>query len=293
MISIKTINFNDSEMVERLRELIGISFKQEKPEINFLRKNIFYEGSHLQSLVLGAFENNKLVGCNAFIANDFFLNGKEISCFQSCWSATHPNFQGRGIFVSIQNEAKKILFDLGATLIYGLPNDQSHPIFISKLDFFEIECISIRIPNIPVLRHAWINYSSKLDAVKDNVLAAKEQQICNFKSMSDPNIMEIHEGKSFLWGKIKTIKKFNINIKMFVIGGIYLHDQIHFRRIIDQLFMQNCHFFELYSCKSNKLNRFFRNWKISPTQRFIFFNLNNEGKSIRHHNLMRGISDTF
>ena len=59
------------------------------------------------------------MGCNAFIANDFNLNGREISCFQSCWSATHPNFQGRGIFISIQNEAKKILSSVDKIVSYN------------------------------------------------------------------------------------------------------------------------------------------------------------------------------
>lgn len=293
MISIKKINFNDHDLLEKLRELISISFNQEKPEIDFLIKNIFCEDSNLKSLVLGAFDDSKLVGCNAFIANDFYLNGKEISCFQSCWSATHPNFQGKGIFISIQNEAKKVLFDRGAALIYGLPNDQSHPIFISKLDFFEVECIFTRIPNIPVLRNAWINYSAKFNKFKDNVLETKEKQISKFKSLLNSQIIEINVGKSFLWGKIETRRKFNIDIKIFNFGGISIDDHGDFRGIMDQLFLLDCHFIEIYSCKSNKLNKFFKNWKISPIHRFIFFNLNEEGESIQHYNLMKGISDTF
>jgi len=293
MIIIKPIDFNDSKLLESLSELISLSFEQDKPEIDYLEKNIFCEESSLRSLVLGAFEGKKLVGCNAFIANDFKLNGREISCFQSCWSATHPNFQGRGIFISIQNEAKKILTDLGAILIYGLPNDQSHPIFISKLDFFEIDCVFTRIPNIPLLRKAWIKYKSSFDKVESNVLTAKEKQISKFKRITNSKITEINIGKSFLWGKVEIRKKFNINIKIFNIGGISIYDENDFREIINQLFLLDCHFIEIYSCKSNKNNKFFRNWKISPIHRFIFFNLDDSAKDIYHFNLMMGISDTF
>ena len=293
MISIKPIEFNDSELLESLTELISLSFQQDKIHVEYLKKNIFCEESSLSSLVLGAFEEKKLVGCNAFIANDFNLNGREISCFQSCWSATHPNFQGRGIFISIQNEAKKILSDLGAMLIYGLPNDQSLPIFISKLDFYESECIFTRIPNIPLLRKAWIKYASSFDSINSNVLITKEKQISKFKSITNSKITEINIGRSYAWGKIEIRKKFNINIKVFNVGGMSIHDENEFREIINQLFLLDCHFIEIYSCKSNQNNKFFRNWKISPIHRFIFFNLDDSAKDIDHFNLMMGISDTF
>lgn len=293
MIIIKPIEFNDSELLESLTELISLSFQQDKIHVEYLKKNIFCEESSLTSLVLGAFEEKKLVGCNAFIANDFNLNGREISCFQSCWSATHPNFQGRGIFISIQNEAKKILSDLGAMLIYGLPNDQSLPIFISKLDFYESECIFTRIPNIPLLRKAWIKYASSFDSMNSNVLITKEKQISKFKSITNSKITEINIGRSYAWGKIEIRKKFNINIKVFNVGGMSIHDENEFREIINQLFLLDCHFIEIYSCKSNQNNKFFRNWKISPIHRFIFFNLDDSAKDIDHFNLMMGISDTF
>ena len=293
MIEIKKINFDDSELLNSLSELISVSFQQEKPEIDFLKKNIFCEDSNLQSLVLGAFDDKKLVGCNAFISNDFHLNGKEVSCFQSCWSATHPNFQGRGIFVSIQNEAKRILSNIGATLIYGLPNDQSHPIFITKLDFFEIECLFTRIPNIPFLRNAWINYLPSFNKAEENTLVTQEKQISKFKCRDDSKITEINERGSFLWGKFEVRKKFNFKIKIFNIGGIYINDQKDFRGIIHQLFSLDCHFIEIYSCKLNQCNKFFNHWNISSTQNFIFFGLDNEAQKIIHFNLMMGISDTF
>mgnify|MGYP006872179682 CR=1 FL=1 len=36
MIIIKPIDFNDSKLLESLSELISLSFKQDKPEIDFL-----------------------------------------------------------------------------------------------------------------------------------------------------------------------------------------------------------------------------------------------------------------
>ncbi len=218
---------------------------------------------------------------------------EKFPAFKVCWSATHPNFQGRGIFISIQNEAKKILSDLGAMLIYGLPNDQSLPIFISKLDFYESECIFTRIPNIPLLRKAWIKYASSFDSMNSNVLITKEKQISKFKSITNSKITEINIGRSYAWGKIEIRKKFNINIKVFNVGGMSIHDENEFREIINQLFLLDCHFIEIYSCKSNQNNKFFRNWKISPIHRFIFFNLDDSAKDIDHFNLMMGISDTF
>jgi hypothetical protein len=174
-----------------------------------------------------------------------------------------------------------------------LPNNQSHPIFISKLDFYESECIFTRIPNIPLLRNAWIKYASTFDSTRSNVLITKEKQISKFKSIANSKITEINIGRSFAWGKIEIRKKFNINIKVFNVGGMSIHDENEFREIINQLFLLDCHFIEIYSCKSNQNNKFFRNWKTSPIHRFIFFNLDDSAKDIDHFNLMMGISDTF
>lgn len=293
MISIKEVDFSNAPVLEKITELISLAFKQDRPEIDFLKKNIYCKESSLPSMFLVAFDGEDLVGCNAFIANDFCINKEFISCFQSCWSATHPQYQGQGIFIAIQEEAKIILAKRGGSFIYGLPNDASHPIFVKKLNFFEAECLFTRIPNIPIVRNLWINKYFVID--KGNALAieANEQQISKFKKYLNRNIVEMQAGNSYAWGKIEIRKKLNLNIKVFTLGGIKINASKDFTTILNEIYSLDCHFIEILSCKSNEHNNFFKHWRRSPSYRFIFFNLQNDQNNFQNINLMKGISDTF
>jgi len=95
MISIQEIDINDVSLLKKIAELISLAFKQDRPEIEFFKKNILCEESSLPSIFLVAFDGEDLVGCNAFIANNFCINQEFVSCFQSCWSATH-HFHSNG-----------------------------------------------------------------------------------------------------------------------------------------------------------------------------------------------------
>ena len=46
-----------------------------------------------------------------------------------------------------------MLKEEGDSFIYGIPNDNSHPIFIKKLDFAEFPSMMKRIPNMPLFKH--------------------------------------------------------------------------------------------------------------------------------------------
>jgi hypothetical protein len=293
MISIQEVDINDARLLVKIAELISLAFNQDKPEIEFLKKNILCEESSLPSIFLVAFDGDHLVGCNAFIANDFCVNQEFVPCFQSCWSATHPEYQGQGIFIAIQQEAKNILAERGGSFIYGLPNDASHPIFVKKLNFFEVDCLFARIPNIPIIRNLWINKSFVINRGNTQTIEVNERQIAKFKKNLNSNIIEMQVGSSYAWGKIQSRKKFNLNIKVFTLGGMYINTSKDFLTILNEIYSLDCHFIEILSCKSNSCNNFFKNWKKSLSHRFIFYNLTNVQNNFQNINLMKGISDTF
>lgn len=293
MISIQEVDVNDAPLLENIAELISLAFNQDRPEIELLKKNIYCEESSLSSIFLVAFDGEDLVGCNAFIANDFYVNQEFVSCFQSCWSATHPQYQGQGIFIAIQEEAKIILAKTGGSFIYGLPNDASHPIFVKKLNFFEVDCLFTRIPNIPMIRNLWINESFVMNHGNARTIEVNEKQISKFKKNLNSNIVEMQVDDSYAWGKIESRKKFNLKIKVFTLGGMHINASKDFLIILNEIYSLDCHFIEIFSCKSNSCNNFFKNWKKSLSHRFIFYNLTNDQNNFQNINLMKGISDTF
>ena len=106
---IVSVDIKDDKIDEELGLLIKKAFNSEETlKRGHLFLNTFAKRSREQTLFLAVVENNKIIGCNGFIANDFEINKKIISCYQSCWSATHPDHQGKRVFVNIQEEAQRI-----------------------------------------------------------------------------------------------------------------------------------------------------------------------------------------
>jgi len=293
MIRIVQLDIDDPYCEQEIINLISLAFRSEKVKKGYLKKYIQAESTTQRSIFLGAFEGEKIIGCNAFIANDFFFNDSSALCFQSCWSATDPQYQGQGVFFKIQEMAKIILKEKGALLIYGLPNQISRPIFTKRLHFSEEELHSVRIPNIKFLRNIWVNKFSERNHILHNSLISNEPQIIELKKNLSPAIIKINISNSLVWGKISTRRKLGYDWRIFSIGGLSIDSDKDFQLLIKEVFRQRCHFIEIASCKLNTNNHLFRFWKNINHSKFIFFFLNAEAKSFKNFNLMGGVSDTF
>ena len=54
---------------------------------------------------------------------------------------THPNYEGKGLFVNLAKMVFDKLAKEGYQFVYTFPNQKSHGIFISKLNFIDIGTI--------------------------------------------------------------------------------------------------------------------------------------------------------
>tara|TARA_B100000795_G_scaffold266950_1_gene250950 strand:+ start:730 stop:1611 length:882 start_codon:yes stop_codon:yes gene_type:complete len=293
MIRVAQLDIDDPNCEQEIINLISLAFRSEKVKKGYLKEYIQAASTSQPSIFLGAFEGEQMIGCNAFIANDFSFNNSSALCFQSCWSATNPQYRGQGVFFKIQERAKIVLKEKGALLIFGLPNQISRPIFTERLHFSEEELHSVRIPNIKFLRNIWINKFSEQNHILHNTLISNEPQIIELKKNLNPAIIQIKINYSLIWGKISTRRKFGYDWRVFSIGGLSINSQRDFQLLISEVFKQKCHFIEIASCKLNTNNYLFRFWKNINHSKFIFFFLNAEKDSFKNFNLMGGVSDTF
>lgn len=293
MIHVKEVDIDNPLIEAEIILLIGTAFNSNPIQSGYLKKNIQSKSSSQSSLFLCAFEEKKMIGCNAFIANDFSFENNLTVCYQSCWSATHPEHQGKRAFFKIQEEAKKILKERGASLIFGLPNSNSRPIFVKKLNFSEKDSLLLRIPNIFFLRNFWIRnkYTKKIN--NKNALISNERQIIELKKNLNSEIIEIRRGSSLAWGKIQNKVKYGIRWNIFSVGGMDIKSSVDFSLLMKDIFMQKCHFVEMVSCESNTNNNMFRFWKNLDESKFIFFFLNQEESNFKNFNLTSGVGDTF
>ena len=289
-ITIETVNIDDEHVDFELRHLVKAAFIETALlPAGRLAGNIKSNASR-PGFFLVAKENNTIVGCNAFLANDFTVNNMPYVGYQSCWSATHPDHRGKGIFAGIINEAKKKLKDEGAGFIYGLANDNSHPIFVNKLGVKEIASLVTRIPNLPLMKNFCVN-NIAIDKV--DVCQINEEQVKKHKALQFPSeVKTINYNDSWVWGKYITKVKFGIKIPVFYIGGIHLENENHLKHLTAEIFRQYSVFFiQALSCGTNNLTPLFNGWKKAKVNPFIFFNLNMP--PVKHFNIMIGSIDIF
>ena len=290
-------------------EVLDITIKSVEDELRHLIKDTFYMSELLPqdyiynntmsnaanpSFFLAAIEDGKIIGCNCFLAIDFFILDQVFTCYQICWSTTHPKHQGKKIFINIVNYAKEYLRAKDAGFIFAVPNDKSHPIFMKKLGFSETPAVIVRIPNIPLVKNLFFsNASSEIKHVETDTILAAEEQIIALKQQENREPIElVRINESYCWGKIKSIKKFGITIKYFYVGGVFLKDPNDYKRLVNKIFSQyRVLLVQVVSEESNSWNSMLKKWKKASMNGFIYFDLN--GKLKKHVNIMYGIIDVF
>jgi predicted N-acetyltransferase YhbS len=289
--TIKIADINNPETDLAIRNLIRAAYNTAEiiPE-KFLASNIQSNASK-PSIFLVAEEDNEIIGCNAFIANDFTLNGKEYVGYQSCWSVTDPQHQGKGVFSGLINEGKKILKAGGAAFIYGIANNRSNPIFTKRLGFIETPAQVLRIPNITFIRRFFFtkkNLSNKTEACFMNELQVMEHKLLQYPSA----IKSVKHNDSWLWGKLVSKKKYGINWRVFIVGGVQLENEKDLKLLVSKIFaVYKVSFVQFFSCKTNTVNGLMRGWKKPDTNGFIFFSINIP--EFTHFNCMLGAIDIF
>lgn len=289
--TIKIVDINDATIDLVLRNLIKKTYGYPDllPE-KYLALNVQSNASE-PSFFLAAFENDKIIGCNGFLANDFSLNGRAYVGYQSCWSVTHPDYQGKNVFTSLVNEAKKILKQQGAGFLYGIANDISNPIITKKIGFLETPSIVLRIPNIPFFKQLYFTKKPVLNY--NNACIINEEQVKEHKLIQSPSAVKLVKcNDSWLWGKLILKRKLGLNIPVFYVGGVRLVAEKDLEGLILGIFKMNkILFVQFFSCETNTFNGMLKGWKKAKMNGFIFFNLNMP--EFEHFNLMIGPLDVF
>lgn len=289
--TIKIADINDPEIDLALRNLIKRAYNADDliPE-KFLAANIESNASK-PSFFLVAEEDNKIIGCNAFIANDFILNEINYLGYQSCWSVTDPQHQGKGVFTNLINEAKRILKADGAGFLYGIANNRSNPIITKKLGFIETDSRVLRILNLPFVKHFYLT-KHKVYNMED-ACVINEEQVREQKLMQFPfDVKTIKYNGSWLWGKLMHKKKFGIKWPVFYVGGIHVGNKNDLKALVSLIFkLYPVIFVQFFSCKTNTFNILLKGWKKPNMNGFIYFNLNMP--VFTHFNVMIGAIDIF
>ncbi|HTF21717.1 MAG TPA: GNAT family N-acetyltransferase [Chryseolinea sp.] len=112
------------QIVELLRASLGESLMP-KSEAYWRWKHI--DNPFGRSAVLLCWEGEKLIGVRAFMRWEWVLHGRVYKSVRAVDTATHPQYQGKGIFRKLTLELVDRCKVLGDQFVFNTPNEQSKP----------------------------------------------------------------------------------------------------------------------------------------------------------------------
>lgn len=90
---------------------------------------------HGRAVGFDARENGRLTGHYACVPARAFVGSQEVNVLLSLNTATHPDYQGKGIFTQLAELTYETGSKLNYDCVYGVANSNSSPGFIKNLNF--------------------------------------------------------------------------------------------------------------------------------------------------------------
>ena len=138
-----------SEIVEVLKASLG---EADLPLSNNIWNYKHVENPFGESIVYVAEEDDRLVGVRAFMRWEWQIGNTKYKALRAVDTATHPEFQGKGIFKKLTLTAVDGAKEQGNHFIFNTPNNQSRPGYL-KMGWKEVGKISVGIK--PALSSFW------------------------------------------------------------------------------------------------------------------------------------------
>lgn len=193
---VRKANLNEiPAIVDLLKLSLGQSVVEKSSKIwNFKHTENPFGYSH----VLIAQENQDFVGVRAFMKWNWQLNNQVWVAYRAVDTATHPNFQGKGIFKKLTLQALDDVQENQETFVFNTPNDKSRPGYL-KMGWVIVDSLPISI--VPTLVY-YFKYIFQKKTIYTNLIENKRlQELCEIhnKVLSESN--EIFTPKSVLYLK--------------------------------------------------------------------------------------------
>lgn len=227
-----------------------------------------------QSYVLLAEENQTLVGLRAFMQWEWQRDNQIYKAIRAVDTATHPDFQGKGIFKKLTLHQLGICKQEGVSFVFNTPNSQSKPGYL-KMGWVEQGKLPIKFKVLRPLSLAYSRFfnEKKINEGEDLIspsvtwnpdithLAKKTQQqkgvmtshlspqYLSWRYEKNPLFSYNHftDGSKFLL--ISRIKKHSFALELRMVEFILLQPNADVKLLNKEMKKQVIHF-----CKTNKID---------------------------------------
>jgi GNAT superfamily N-acetyltransferase len=144
--------------LERILDLMRVSLGEGK----IPRSREYWSWKHVQnpfgeSPTLLAFAGDQLVGLRVFMRWSWHAAGTDVPAVRAVDTATHPDWQGKGIFSRLTRALLETMRKEGVAFVFNTPNEKSRPGYL-KMGWVDVGRTSLRLR--PVVSGAWLNAAS-------------------------------------------------------------------------------------------------------------------------------------
>lgn len=144
MITFSPLKFDDQSL-RRYESLFFTCFsKAIKFEANVL-KWLYVNNPDGFAVGFDAYEGDELAAHYVCIPVTIRLNGKIEKALLSLNTATHPRYQGKGLFTKLAEMTYQTAADQGFDCVYGVANANSTPGFLRKLGFQLVQPLNAKV----------------------------------------------------------------------------------------------------------------------------------------------------
>ena len=91
-----------------------------------------------------ATDGDKIVGLRAFMRWEFVRGGEVLHAVRAVDTATHPDYQGKGLFTAMTMHGLDVIKDDGIDFVFNTPNDKSRPGYL-KMGWQEVGKLPVAI----------------------------------------------------------------------------------------------------------------------------------------------------
>ena len=249
MIVVSQASINDiPKIVELLKLSLGESVVEKSSTIwNFKHVDNPFGPSH----VLVATDDEKFVGVRAFMKWNWQLENQVWVAYRAVDTATHPDFQGKGIFKKLTLKALDDVQENQETFVFNTPNDKSRPGYL-KMGWVVVDSLPIAI--VPTILYIFQKTIINTNQIETNRL----KELCEIhnKVLSENNIIFTPKSVSYLKWRFENnpMQKY----KVVSTNDFYVAMYIKKRRFFKELRVV-----EVISVKQNSVEKEIRSAIIS------------------------------
>jgi len=225
------------EIVEVLRASLGEQDLPLSEEIWNYKHNTNPFG---RSLVLVAEENGIIAGVRAFMCWKWQVLNKSYSTYRAVDTATHPNYQGQGIFKKLTLKAIELAKEQGVQFIFNTPNEQSMPGYL-KMGWETVDKLKVALK--PAYISFWKLYKTDMSySVINNSKEKELEHLCKLWNTKLGKSKGLFTPKSVEYLKWRYQTNPLQQYEIFVDTGFYLAGYVKKRKGFKELRIAECIF---------------------------------------------------